>query len=283
MTPRIDTHQHFWRYDPQRYSWIDDDMPQLRRDFLPDDLEPLLTANGVDGCIAVQACSEPSETDALLAMAEQHPWIRAVIGWVDLRAPELGDTLDQWAGNSRLRGFRHLVQDEPSPSGCLAEHGFCRGVAELQRRGYVYELLVRQDDLPASLAFCRKHDGHVLILDHLGKPSVKDERPQDWVRRVRPLAELEHVSCKLSGLFTEADWQHWQPDQLLPYYALAIELFGPSRLMFGSDWPVCLLAARYSQACELLETALHSLTAHEREAIRGGNACRLYSLQGLAS
>lgn len=277
---RVDAHQHFWTYTPQDYPWIDERHAPLQRDFLPDDLKPLLDQHGVDGCIAVQARQSLDETDALLAHATTHPWILGVVGWVDLRADDLDAQLDRRANAPKLVGFRHLVQDEPAPSLFLQDPAFARGMRQLQHRGLAYDVLVKDKDLHAATDFCRRHDQHHLILDHLGKPDLSLEDPIAWADRLAPLAALPHVACKLSGLITEADWQHWRAVELLPYFYLALELFGPDRLMFGSDWPVCQLAGSYGQVHHLFDTAISSLSTAEQDALRGGTALRLYGLQG---
>lgn len=277
---RVDAHQHFWTYTPQDYPWIDERHAPLQRDFLPDDLKPLLDQQGVDGCIAVQARQSLDETDALLAHATTHPWILGVVGWVDLRADDLDAQLDRRANAPKLVGFRHLVQDEPAPSLFLQDPAFARGMHHLQRHGLAYDVLIKDKDLHAAADFCRRHDQHHLILDHLGKPDLSLEDPIAWADRLAPLAALPHVACKLSGLITEADWQHWRAVELLPYFYLALELFGPDRLMFGSDWPVCQLAGSYGQVHHLFDTAISSLSTAEQDALRGGTALRLYGLQG---
>ncbi|MFJ3483769.1 amidohydrolase family protein [Pseudomonas sp. NPDC090202] len=277
---RLDAHQHFWRYRAQDYPWVDDRHAALRRDFMPDDLKPVLDQHGIAGCIAVQARHSVEETDALLTLARDYPWIVGVVGWVDLRANDLTQQLATWSGNTRLRGFRHQIQDEPSPSAFMQDPAFNRGVARLQSLGLTYDVLIKEADLPAATDFCQRHDHHHLILDHLGKPDLSRQDSLAWAERLAPLAALPHVSCKLSGLITEADWTHWQPVELLPYFHLALELFGPQRLMFGSDWPVCQLAGRYADVHHLFETALEQLSADEQAAIRGGTAIRLYGLEG---
>lgn len=279
-TLRLDAHQHFWRYNAQAFPWIDDRHGALRRDFMPDDLKPMLDQAGIDGCIAVQARQSETETDDLLALAEHYPWIYGVIGWVDLRADDLAQRLERWSDAPRLHGFRHLIQDEPSPFAFMLDPTFNHGLRALQRQEKVFEILIKEQDLDAATALCRRHDQHHLVLDHLGKPNVENDNPVAWAERLAPLAALPHVSCKLSGLVTEADWQQWHPVQLLPYFYLALELFGPQRLMFGSDWPVCRLAGSYHDVHHLFETAIADLSADEQAAIRGGNAIRLYGLEG---
>ena len=277
---RLDAHQHFWRYDAAAYPWIGHDMSGLRQDFSPDDLRPLLDAGGFDGCIAVQARACTGETDQLLQLAQYYPWIRAVVGWVDLCASDLEPSLERWAQSPVLRGFRHQLQDESSPADFMQKPEFQRGLATLQRRGLVYEVLVKARDLGAVTELCQQHDRHHLVLDHLGKPDVQAADLKAWARQLAPLAALPHVNCKLSGLITEAHWQDWQSAQLTPYLHVALELFGPERLMFGSDWPVCLLASDYSATCTLLDSLTSTLGPAQQAAIWGGTACRVYNING---
>lgn len=277
MTPRIDAHQHFWCYTPEDYPWIGPEMAVLQRDFTPPDLHPLLHAGGFDGSIAVQARSSRDETEFLLELAEFAPWIRGVIGWADMRAPGLEAVMNEDTQSGPLKGYRHQVQDEPSPAACLADDAFNQGVAAVLRRGLVYEVLIHARDLEAATTFCARHEGR-LVLDHLGKPDVRAAKPADWGRRIRPLARLEHVSCKLSGLITEAAWNGWTEADLRPYIDIALECFGPQRLMFGSDWPVCLVAGSYAEVSDLIAHSIGHLSADEQAAVWGGTACKVYAL-----
>lgn len=276
---RLDAHQHFWRYRAADYPWIGSAEADLRRDFLPQDLRPLLDAAGLDGCIAVQARAGEQETDALLEMARLHPWILGVVGWVDLCDPTLEQHLEQWRDAPRLKGFRHQIQDEPKPASFMADVGFSLGLRHLQQQGYVYEVLIRCADLDAATTLCRRHDRHHLVLDHLGKPDIANG-PVGWAERLAPMAALPHVSCKLSGLLTEARPDQRNAGALRPYIELALELFGAERLMFGSDWPVCLLAGEYQGSSRLLQHTLGSLSPSEQQAIWGGTAQRVYHLEG---
>lgn len=278
---RLDAHQHFWRYDAEAYPWIGRDMDCLRRDFQPDDLKPLLDAAGVDGCIAVQARACERETDQLLMLAARYPWIHAVVGWVDLCAGDLEQSLERWSEAKVLRGFRHQLQDESSPREFMQNPAFNRGLATLQRQGLVYEMLIKATDLGAATRLCQLHDQHHLVLDHLAKPDVQAKDLRAWAAQLAPLAALPHVSCKLSGLITEAHWQDWQSAQLTPYLETALHLFGPERLMFGSDWPVCLLAGHYTDTYRLVDSVLHSLSTTQQAAIWGGNACAVYGIEGV--
>jgi L-fuconolactonase len=276
---RIDSHQHFWRYDPVEYDWIDAQMGVLRRDFLPPDLRPLLDAQRIDQCIAVQARTVDAETDFLLALAAEYPWIAAVIGWVDLRADDVERRVDRWSGARKLAGFRHVLQAEVIPADG-PDAAFCRGVATLQKRELIYELLLRSPQLHAMAEFCRVHDKYRLVLDHLGKPDIHGGGHAQWRRDLEPIAALPHVVCKVSGMVTEAMDANgaFNPDDLTVYLDTTIELFGPERLMFGSDWPVCLLAAPYAQVAGIVEQWSKRLSASERDALWGDTARRVYRL-----
>jgi L-fuconolactonase len=276
---RIDSHQHFWRYDPVEYDWIDAQMGVLRRDFLPPDLRPLLDAQRIEQCIAVQARTTDEETDFLLALAAEYPWIAAVIGWVDLRADDLQRRLDRWSGARKLAGFRHILQAEVIPADG-PDASFCRGVATLQKRELIYELLLRSPQLHAMAEFSRVHDEYWLVLDHLGKPNIHGGGYAEWRRDLAPIAALPHVVCKVSGMVTEAmDAKGaFNPEDLTAYLNTTLELFGPERLMFGSDWPVCLLAAPYAQVAEIVEQWAAKLSASERDALWGDTARRVYRI-----
>jgi L-fuconolactonase len=276
---RIDSHQHFWRYDPAGYAWIDEQMGILRHDFLPPDLWPLLDAQRIEQCIAVQARTTEEETDFLLALAAEHPWIAAVIGWVDLRAEDLQQRMDQWSGARKLAGFRHILQAEHIPP-TGPDAAFCSGVAVLQKRELIYELLLRSPQLSAMENFCRVHDAYWLVLDHLGKPNIRERAYAQWRRDIEPIAALPHVVCKVSGMVTEAMDANgaFNPEDLTMFLDAVLELFGPERLMFGSDWPVCLLAAPYARLAGIVEHWAAKLSPSERDALWGDTARRVYRL-----
>lgn len=278
----IDAHQHFWRYDPQAYAWIGPSMEVLAQDWLPEQFAPVRRAHGVDASIAVQARGDEADTAFLLALAGQDPSIAGVVGWVDLRAAAVAERLAHWQAQGPLVGIRHQVQDEIDPAGCLADAAFQRGVIAVQRAGLVYELLLRHEQLYSAPAFCARHDAHALVLDHLGKPDIGGGEAafSQWHSRLRALAALPHVSVKISGLLTEAPRdREGRPDRagVLRHLDAALELFGPRRLLFGSDWPVCRLVASYEAVLSLVQTWAQSLTAHERGLLFGGNAVDLYA------
>ena len=272
----IDSHQHFWRYDPAQYGWIDEPMAALRRDFLPPDLEREMHAASVSASVAVQARQTLDETRWLLALADRHPFIAGVVGWVDLQAPDVDAQLASVAGHPRLVGIRHVVQAEPD--GFLERPAFLAGMARLERAGLAYDILVYSRQLPAAVTLARAFPRQRFVLDHLGKPDVRGGELREWRRHVDRLAELQNVCCKLSGLVTEADWRAWTPGQLRPYLDAALESFGPSRLMIGSDWPVCTVAAGYKEVIGLVLDAVSEYSAAERQQMLGGTARQFWNL-----
>lgn len=278
--PRIDSHQHFWRYSPAEYDWIDDRMAILRRDFLPGDLRPLLDLTGVDGCIAVQAPQTLDETRFLLALAADAPWIRGVVGWVDLRSEEVDRQLDEFAGDARLVGVRHIAQSEPDDFLTGAE--FCRGIARLAARGLAYDILVFPRQLAAATELVARFPEQRFVLDHLAKPDLVAGDLGAWQRALGDLARAPNVACKLSGIVTEADWEHWTEAGIRPAFDAALAAFGPERLMFGSDWPVCLCASSYERWHAIVKDWLEPLSPTERDAILGGTCAAWYRL-GLSS
>jgi len=274
---RIDSHQHFWRYNPERDGWITDDMVALRRDFLPDELLQNMRTNGIDRCIAVQVDQSEAETHFLLSFAEQYPAIAGVVGWVNLLGNEVEERLAAFSKFPKLRGFRHVVQSEPDDR-FLLRKDFLRGVSCLARHGFTYDILIYARHLPVANEFVQRFPAQKFVVDHLAKPSIKVKEVDCWAREMRALAKHPNVYCKLSGLVTEADWKSWSAADLKPYLDVVFEAFGSDRLMFGSDWPVCLLAASYSQVKEVIESYTRDLSATEREKIFGLNAARFYGL-----
>jgi L-fucono-1,5-lactonase len=277
---RIDAHQHFWRFDAARDAWITDDMAAIRRDFLPQHLAPLLRDAGFDGCIAVQADQSLNETRFLLELAHQHDFIRGVVGWVDLRAPDLGRTLEMLVQDPLFRGVRHLAQAEADDF--LTRDAVVAGIGEVGRHDLTSDILVYAPQLPAAIALATRLDGQRLVLDHLAKPRIRERELEPWRSRLRELARRPNVWCKLSGLVTEADWAGWRPEDLHQYLDVALEAFGAQRVLFGSDWPVCLVAAGYDVVARCIEDFASALTSGEREALFGGSAIRCYALVAAA-
>jgi L-fuconolactonase len=274
----IDAHQHFWMYNEPEYGWIDDSMAALRRDFLPDDLKPELECNGFQGCVAVQARQTLEETRWLLELAENAPFILGVVGWVDLRSPRLRFELGSLAGRSKLVGVRHIVQSEPDGR-FLMQPDFLCGIAMLEEFDLAYDILIYERHLPLAAEFVARFPKQRFVLDHLAKPPIKSGAIDDWRRGMRKLAAFSNVYCKLSGLVTEADWHAWKPADLRPYLDVAFECFGPSRLMIGSDWPVCTVAASYSQVMDVVKDYVRKFSAEERVAVLGGNAATFWRLK----
>lgn len=273
----IDSHQHFWIYDPVKDSWITPEMEKIRRDFLPKDLEPVLTANGVDGCVAVQAAQSGAETEFLLQLAEANDFVKGVVGWVDLRAENLYERLEMYSQFEKLKGFRHVVQSEPDDF--LLQPDFINGVSQLVAFDFTYDILVYPQQLRAAYDFAKALPNVRLVLDHIAKPFIKHRGVQPWANDIKKLAELPNVSCKVSGMVTEADWNQWQYSDFTPYLDVVFEAFGTDRLLFGSDWPVCLVAAEYKSMKELLENYVSGFSQSEQQKIWGANAVKFYGLE----
>jgi len=274
---RIDAHQHFWKYDPVEYPWIDDGMQPLRRDFLPEDLEPQLRRSGFDACVAVQVRQSLDETRWLLDLADRHPFVGGVVGWVDLLSEEAGAQIEAFAGQPKLVGFRHIVQSEPDDH-FLLQPEFCRGIALLETFDLAYDILIYPRHLPVAADFVRRFEGQRFVLDHLAKPEIARGEVRAWERDLRALAASPNVYCKLSGLVTEADWRSWTGEQIRPYLDVAFDCFGAGRLMIGSDWPVCTVAADYARTMDVVMNYLGEFSAPDRDAVLGGNARRFWRL-----
>ena len=277
MTIRIDAHQHFWRYAPDTHPWIDGSMPALQRDFLPADLDPLLRAAGFDGCIAVQARQDVAETEWLLALADEHAFIRGVVGWVDLSAPDVDAQLALLTARPTLRGIRHIAQDEPDDR-FLLRPDFMRGIAALAQFDLAYDILIYPRQLPAAAKLAAAFPKQRFVLDHLGKPPIRGGEIDAWARGIAALSRNRNVYCKLSGLVTEADWREWSPDDFAPYLDIAMQWFAPERLMFGSDWPVCTLAGPYLDVTAIVTRYLDRLAPEARDMILGETAIDFYHL-----
>ena len=274
---RIDAHHHFWSYSAAEYPWIGKGMERLARDHLPKDLAPLTAAEGIDGTVAVQARQSLEESRWLLELAAANPLIRGVVGWVDLRSTHDEDQLREFAKRPKFVGVRHVVQDEPDPRFLLGE-SFLHGIDKLATFGLTYDLLLYPHQLPAAVELVGRFPEQPFVLDHLAKPRIKAGELDPWRQDLKALASHGNVFCKLSGLVTEADWQGWKRADFTPYLEVALEAFSPERLMFGSDWPVCTLAAEYADVVGIVTDFLASLAEAERESILGGNAIRFYSL-----
>jgi L-fuconolactonase len=273
----IDAHQHFWQYTVADYPWIDSSMERLARDYLPADLTAVALPEGVTGSVAVQARQTVQETDWLLSLAASDPFIRGVVGWVDLRSPTVTDDLRCRVSDSKLVGVRHVVQDEPDPR-FLLQDDFVRGLKALEAFHLTYDLLLFPHQLPAAIELAALMPDQPFVLDHLAKPQIKVGKVADWEADIKALARHQNVFCKLSGLVTEADWDNWSRDDFRGVLDVALTAFGPDRLLFGSDWPVCLLAADYHEVVGIVSDVLATLSHSEQTAIRGETATRFYGL-----
>lgn len=274
---RIDAHQHFWQYNPVRDSWITDDMGTIQRDFLPPDLYPLLQQQGIDGCVAVQADQSEEETDFLLRLAEKHAFIKGVVGWVDLRSPDLEERLIQYKKYAKLVGFRHVLQGEAQRDLMLRED-FVRGIALLGKHQFTYDILIHADQLKFVPAFVEKFPAQRFVLDHLAKPLIKQREVEQWRKEMRQVALFPNVYCKISGMVTEASWNTWTAKDFRPYLDVVVDSFGQERIMFGSDWPVCLVAASYHQMIKIVNDYFAQFNEQTRALFFGNNAVRFYKL-----
>jgi L-fuconolactonase len=273
----IDSHQHFWKYNAREYGWIDDSMKSLRRDFMPEDLEPELERNGFDGCVAVQARQTLEETRWLLELASRHSFIKGVVGWVDLTSPELRLQLESLCGNSKLAGIRHIVQSEPDDR-FLMRFDFLRGIAMLEEFNLTYDILIYARHLPVTAEFVAGFVRQRFVLDHLAKPDIRGHELAMWSRGIRELAKFPNVYCKLSGLVTEADWDNWTEQDFIEYLDVAFLSFGAARLMIGSDWPVCTAAGNYSRVVDVVKNYLGKFPLEAREAVLGKTAREVYRI-----
>jgi L-fuconolactonase len=274
---RIDAHQHFWRHNPVEYGWMDDSMAVLRRDFLPGQARREMDGAGIDACVAVQARQSLDETRWLLELADAHPFIAGVVGWIDLQAEDVRSQLERFMGHAKLVGIRHVVQSEPDEQ-FLLRPAFRRGVSLLEDLDLAYDILIYPRHLPVAADFVGRFSRQRFVLDHLAKPDIKSGAMREWEGGFRRLAQYPHVFCKLSGLVTEADWGRWTPEQIRPYLDIAFDAFGADRLIAGSDWPVCTVAADYARTMSVVTDYLEDRPGPEREAVMGGNAQRFWNL-----
>jgi L-fuconolactonase len=278
-TLKIDAHQHFWKYDPVRHSWINDAMWVIRRDYSPADLLPLLQAAGMDGCVTVQVNQTEDENKELLALADQNDFIRGIVGWVDLQNPDVEFRLEWYKeAYPKMKGFRHILQSERDRASML-KPAFKRGIGSLLKFGYTFDILIFPDQLGYTREFVASFPDQPFIIDHIAKPYIKDRFiTEEWKDAMRAVAAFPNVSCKISGMVTEADWKHWKSGHFRPYLDTVVEAFGPGRIVFGSDWPVCLVAARYEQVVSIVDDYFAGFSADERAALFGGNASAFYGL-----
>jgi L-fuconolactonase len=274
---KIDAHQHFWQYEPVRDAWINQEMAVIQRDFLPTDLQPLLARNSLDGCVVVQSDQSEAENEFQLANAAQHSFIKGVVGWVDLQAENIADRLSYYSQFEKLKGFRHVLQGEANRALMLTPD-FQRGIAALEPRNFTYDLLIFPDQLAYSRELVAAFPNQRFVLDHIAKPDIKGQQIDKWAADLKALAAHENVWCKVSGMVTEARWQAWQSCDLRPYLDTVFEAFGTSRVMFGSDWPVCEVAGGYDAVVQLAQDYLAGFSTQEQSLFWGDTATAFYSL-----
>ena len=277
MSLRIDSHQHFWLYEAAEYPWIDDDKTLLKADYMPDDLAPLMAANGIDGTVAVQARQNLRETEFLLELADSNDFIRGVVGWVDLRADDIAAQLERLAPHPRMVGVRHIVHDEADDRFMLGG-SFLDGLALLNQTKLTYDLLLYPRHLRVAIDVVKRFPEQPFVLDHISKPFIKDGILEPWASEIRELASYDNVWCKVSGMVTEAAWKTWTQDDYLPYLDVVFDCFGIDRLMLGSDWPVCTLSGSYSEVVGIVRSYIEALSDQEKDKVMGDNATAFYGL-----
>jgi L-fuconolactonase len=274
---KIDAHQHFWKFDPVRDSWITEDMAAIRKDFLPSDLAPLLQQNGFGGCVVVQSDQSEMENAFQLQLAEENDFIKGIVGWVDLQHPHVEERLSYYRRFDKMKGFRHVLQGEAKRD-LMLQPEFKRGIGRLNKYGFTYDILVFPDQLGFIKELVAEFPDQRFIIDHLAKPYIKFRKISEWRTDMNELAQFENVWCKVSGMVTEADWMNWSPKDFHPYMDVVVEAFGVNRILFGSDWPVCLIAADYAAVLEIISDYFSGFSKHEQEKIFGNNAVEFYKL-----
>ena len=275
---RIDAHQHFWEYHPEEYPWITEELGVLRRNFLPSDLAPELIKSDLEGSIAVQARQSLTESRWLLSLAEKNSHILGVVGWVDLCSDQIDAQLAEFSSHRQFVGVRHVVQDEPDNSFMLRPD-FLNGIDRLKNHGLSYDILIFPKQLEAALQLVARFPEQLFVIDHIAKPSIKDGSLQPWQRHIKEFSKFPNVNCKISGMVTEADWENWKQEDMKPYLETVMETFSPNRLMYGSDWPVCLLAGNYCRIIDLAAHYISQLSTQDQELVFGGTAAQFYKIQ----
>lgn len=274
---KIDAHQHFWKFDPIRDNWISNEMSVIRKDFLPEDLFPLLQENGIDGCIAVQSDQSEVDNEFLLGLAAKNDFIKGVIGWIDLRSEKAAERLEFYQQYDKMKGFRHVLQAEPDEQFMLRPD-FKRGISLLQQYGFTYDILIFPNHLPYARQLISAFPEQKFVIDHLAKPYIKSGKMGGWENDIRAAAQYPNVYCKVSGMVTEADWNLWKQDDFEPYLDVVFNAFGAERVLYGSDWPVCLLAGGYSRMIEIVQKYTACLSVADQELFWGSNAQKFYNL-----
>ena len=275
--PVIDAHQHFWIFDPVRDSWINDDMKLIQRDFLPADLYPVLQKNNVDGCVTVQSDQSEEENAFHLDLAGKYDFIKGIVGWVDLQSPQVNERLEYYQQFEMMKGFRHVLQGEKDRALMLTP-AFKNGITLLGRYGFTYDILIFPDQLKYTAELVKAFPQQRFVIDHIAKPYIRDKKIDEWKKDMLAVAKNENVFCKISGMVTEADWKSWKEEDLNPYLDVIVEAFGTKRIMYGSDWPVCLVAGGYEQVIGLVIKYFSSFSADEQQDFFGNTATQFYQL-----
>jgi len=275
---KIDAHQHFWKFDPIRDSWITEEMDVIRRDFLPQDLMHILMHNQIQGCVAVQASQSEKENQFLLDLASTTPFIKGVVGWVDLQADDIEERLKHYGKIEKLVGFRHVLQGEPQRD-LMLQQNFKRGISLLNKYGFTYDILIFTDQLKYAAQLAAEFPKQRFVVDHIAKPDIKNGEVEEWEKDIRELAKNPNVYCKVSGMVTEANWYDWEEDDFKPYMDVVFDAFGIDRLMFGSDWPVCMVAGGYNRVVKMVRHYLEPLSDVDKAKFWGANAIKFYNLE----
>ncbi len=272
----IDSHQHFWKYNAIRDQWINKNMQAIQRDFLPSDLESILLKNNVDGCIAVQATQSEEETTFLLGLANKHLFIKGVIGWIDLCAENTEERLSYFSKNTFFKGVRHILQTEEVSF--MSKPSFLNGIKKLQTFNLTYDILINSTQLTSAEILVSKFPKQAFVLDHIGKPNIKNQEFEKWALQISDVGKHKNVFCKIAGLVTQANWNHWNDEQITPYLDHVFDVFGMDRIMYGSDWPVCLLSASYKEQLQIIQNYISTFSIDDQARIMQGNAIRFYNL-----
>jgi len=274
---RVDSHQHFWKYDPARYSWMTEEMDLLKKDYGPKDLAVLLAQCDLHGSVAVQASQSEEENEFLLDLAESNPIIKGIVGWVDLQSEAVMERLSYYSSKNKMKGFRHVIHDEPDVDFMLRP-AFLKGIKALKNFNFTYDILIFPVHLANSLALVRQFPDQPFIIDHIAKPMIDKHQISEWKKDLTPLASLQNVYCKVSGMVTEANWNNWQQQDFIPYLDTIVELFGNKRILYGSDWPVCTVSASYVETYGIVKSYFEKFSGNEQDDFFGLNAKRFYDL-----
>jgi L-fuconolactonase len=273
---KIDAHQHFWKYNSEDFGWIDDSMTVIKKDFLPESLAPILKENGFEGCVSVQVNQILAENDFMLKLTAENDFIKGIVAWVDLKSENLREQLQEFKKTPVVKGFRHVLQAEKE--GFISDLAFISGVKTLSEYGFCYDILIFPNQLKEAKTLVKSCPENKFIIDHIAKPYIKDKKVNQWANYMQKIGELPNVMCKVSGMVTEADWNNWKKEDFYIYLDMVLGAFGTKRLVYGSDWPVCTLAAQYAEQLEIVESYFEKLSPTEKSDIFGGNAVRFYSL-----